>query len=384
MTAIKNQYLATRVFDDYNPPPDYNHFVSLTRLLAACALIPLLSACTAPGPTSPTLASDRPVLYVFRYDPPALVELSTEDRASREIPISLPAGCGLSGLFPPSHGAYLAMELSCAFGQTVLWADTDSGEVRQVYAGADSHFLAWTPDGEAVYLKVDSIGDPHIVRAGTDGLQDFIPVTGSIYDLAPQPDGPDFTFTFSRGMGFGSEMWLARRDGGIVKQLAADKGNYLSLARWSPDGSRIALIKIPDSSTPFPIGQLWVMNRDGSDLRFLASADAGHGFAPAWSPDGERLAFVGRDNPQDESADRSADALRSNIYLLDLATAGLTQVTHLQNARVEAPLWSPDGNTIGVTVVIDDKIKVYLADVFSGESRPIGPDSACCAVWIRK
>jgi len=384
MTGDKNQFSATKAFDDYNPPPGYNHFVSFTQMIACCSLLPVLSACSLAKPSALSLSPDQQALYVFRYDPAALVELAANDRPVREIPISLPAGCGLSGLFPAPRGAYLAMELDCAFGQTVLWVNTASGDARQAYTEADSHFLAWTADGGAAYLKVDTIGDPRILRVHTDGSQEFIPVTGSSFDIAPQPDGPDFTFTFSRGLGFGSEMWLARRDGGIVGQLAADNGSYLSFARWSPDGKHIAFIKIPDTQVPFPLGELWVMNADGSGPHLLAKADAGHGFAPAWSPDGTRLAFVMRDNPQDANADQYADALRSNIDVVDVESGRSIRLTQLENARVEAPSWSPDGNTIGVTVVLDDKIVVYLADVSSGEARPLSLESSCCAAWLRK
>lgn len=276
------------------------------------------------------------------------------------------------------------MELGCAFGQTVVWINTDTGEVKQAITDSDSHFLAWTNDGQAVYLKVDSIGNPHIVRVDISGKQDFVPVAAVTYDLAPSLDNNSFTFTFSRGMGFGSEMWFARDGGNVVNQLFADKNNIISFARWSPDGKQIAFIKIPDSSTPFTVGELWLMNADGSNAHKLADADAGHGFPPAWSPDGTRIAFVVRENPQDANADQNADALRSNIYIVDVNTGKSTQLTHLDNARVEAPSWSLDGNKIAFTAVLNDKINVYLADAVSGATQIVSTESACCPAWMRK
>ena len=137
----------------------------------------------------------------------------------------------------------------------------------------------------------------------------------------------------------------------------------ISFARYSPDGRQIAFIKIPDTQTPFTVGELWVMNADGSNARKLADADAGHGYAANWSPDGKRIAFVVRENPEDEQADQSSDALISNIYIVDVESGALTQVTHLEDGRVETPFWSPDGNTLAFNVVINDRMEVRIADL---------------------
>src|ERR1051326_3397991 len=64
-----------------------------------------------------------------------------------------------------------------ANGQTVLFLDSESGSTTQPVTDTDSHFLAWTPDGSAAYLKVDSLSNTHIVRAYTDGKQKNIPIT---------------------------------------------------------------------------------------------------------------------------------------------------------------------------------------------------------------
>lgn len=322
--------------------------------------------------------------YVFRVDPSALVELSSDYKPIHEIPISIPAGCALDNTYPSPRGAYLAMELGCAFGQTVVWVNTDTGIVKQAVTDSDSHFLAWTNDGQSVYLKVDTIGNPRIIRMNVNGKRYSVPIAALTYDLAPSPDGNNFTFTFSRGMGFGSEMWLAKLNGNVLNQLFADKNNIISFARWSPNGKQIAFIKIPDSSTPFTLGELWLMNANGSNAHRLADADAGHGFPPAWSSDGMRIAFVVRENPQDANADQNASALVSNIYIVNVESGKLTQLTRFQNARVEAPNWSPDGNRIAFTAVLNDKMNVYIADAASDATQIVLTESACCPAWMRK
>ena len=278
----------------------------------------------------------------------------------------------------------MAVELSCPNGQTVLFLNTDTASTTQPIPDSDSHFLAWTFDGSAAYLKVDSLGSPRVLRVSTDGAQEVVPITEFTYDLAASATDGEFTFTFSGGLGQGSELHLAKRRGKTIEPLYADPFHYISFARYSPDGSQIAFIKIPDTQTPFSVGELWVMDSDGANPRKLADADAGHGYAANWSPDGKRIAFVRRENPDDERADQSGEALLSNLYMIEVQARALTQITHLEEGRTETPLWSPDGNTLAFQVVINDRMEVHIMDSATGEIRSLTPESTCCAVWLQE
>ncbi len=296
----------------------------------------------------------------------------------------MPHDCSLLDIYPALTGKYLLIELNCPNGQTVLFLDTDSGSVTQPITDTDSHFLAWTSDGKAAYLRIDSLGNTHIARVDARGKNDFIPVTAFTYDLATNPNDRDFIFSFSRGMGQGSEIWLAQRDGEVVQQLYADPYNYVSFARYSADGKQIAFIKIPDSQTPFTVGELWVMNADGSNPHKLADANAGHGYAANWSPDGRQIAFVKRENLEDVGADQSQESLISNIYLVNVQSGVLTQITKLTNGYAETPHWSPDGNMLAFNTVIDGRMEAQTADIISGQIRSLMAESTCCPAWMRK
>ncbi|HSL43331.1 MAG TPA: hypothetical protein VK897_07860 [Anaerolineales bacterium] len=335
-------------------------------------------ACT-PTPLPSLQAS----FYIYRFEPPAFIEFSKGFEVIREIPFSIPPHCGLFNVFPAQAGQFLAVELSCPNGQTVLYFDIESNSVLQPVRETDSHFLAWTPDGEAAYLKVDSLGNTQILRVFTEGEQDSIPISNFTYDLSPSPGENDITFTLSGGLGQGSELWLSNTNGKNAKQLYVDPLNYISFVRYSPDGSQIAFIKIPDTSTPFTVGELWMVNRDGSNARKLADADAGHGYAANWSPNGKQIAFVVRENPQDERANESSAALISNVYVIDVESGTLTQITHLEKGRTETAFWSPDGNTLAFTVVINDRMEVRIADITTGEIRSVMEESTCCPAWVR-
>src|SRR5688572_7786366 len=139
----------------------------LNRLLIAFHFLLsffFLLSCT-PAPQTPQRPL-QPSLYVYRFSPAALVEFSEDFQLIKENPFSLPPDCGLFNIFPAPVGKYMAIELNCPNGQTVLYLDTstplaaqgsESGSVTQPVSDADSHFLAWTPDGQAAYLKIDSL-----------------------------------------------------------------------------------------------------------------------------------------------------------------------------------------------------------------------------------
>jgi len=341
-------------------------------ILIACFF--LLASCS-PAPKSQWL-------YIFRYEPPALLQVGEDLSIQSEIPLNVPPECSLWDLYPQPVGRYLAVELSCPGGPTVVLMDTDTGRLSTALdEPVDSHFLAWDADG--VYLRIDSLGSPRIVRAnpGAPAVKeiDIHPLT---YDLSPSPDGRAFTYTFSQGLGFGSELWL--KGGLSEKRLLKDPAGIISFARWSPDGERIAYIRIPDSQTPFTVGELMVTDTNGRDPVQLAGVDAGHGYEANWSPDGERIAFVRRENPEDESADQSASALVSNIYAVETNSGQVTSITQMEHAVVETPHWSPDGGYMAFRVISDGKISVWIADMARGEIKPVLRDATCCPAWMRK
>lgn len=359
------------------------HFSLFTALLLSCT----------PTPSSLTTS-----IILYRFDPPAFIEYPEDFQPIKEIPFSIPPNCGLFNTFPAPNGPILLIELSCPNGQTVLFLNVETESVSQPIINADAHFLAWTADGKAAYLKIDSLGSPQIVRVYINGAKDVLAIPQFTYDLSARPDTHDFTFTVSRGLGYGSELYLAQHDGRITTLLYADQFNYISYARFSPDGKQIAFIKIPDISTPFTVGELWLISStlpstadsaNGASSsaqggRFLSYVDAGHGYAANWSPDGTKIAFVMRENTEDENADRSSEALISNIYIVDIETGALTQTTHFTEGRAETPYWSPSGNILTFNVVLNGRMEVQSADIESGEIRSLETESTCCSAWMRK
>jgi Tol biopolymer transport system component len=317
-----------------------------------------------------------------------LLQLSADlSEVEREVRLDMPAGCALAGLHPSPDREALLAELLCPSGPVAVWVGMEDGTTARLVADdtVDSHFLAWAADSGSTYLRVDSLANPHIVRVDVDSRRAAqTPIDAYTYDLAAAPDGQHVLFSFSHGMGLGSEMWLAETNGRNARILLSDAEAILAFARWSPDGKHIAFIKIPDSQTPYAPGELWLMEADGSNAHKLADADAGHGYAPAWAPAGRRLAFVLRSNPEDERADQSLEVLVSNLAIVDAASGERTQITDFASGRVETPAWSPDGNTLEFPYVLDGRMEVLIADLGGGTVASILAQPVCCPVWMRK
>jgi hypothetical protein len=350
------------------------------RILAIVHLSAFLLSCSAPTPIPLSSASS---LYVFRIDPPALLELGANFSIARELPLNLP--CPLIATHPAPRGRYLALELECNRGPLVQIVDTTTGAVTAPFTDVDSHYLAWDFDDNLI-LRLDAFGNTRLVRVTPAGRADPLDLPPLIYDMDSAPNGAAHTYSFTRGIGLGSELWSASPTGSRARQLHANKNSIITFARWSPNGRQIAFIAMPDSATPFPVGELWVMDADGGNALPLAAADAGHGYAAAWSPDSTRLAYVGRENPNDAHADQAAGALVSNIYIIEIASGEAARLTNFDGALVEAPVWSADGSFLAFSIVtLNDTISVWIADLITGQVTRLetaGP--ACCPAWIRK
>ena len=122
----------------------------------------------------------------------------------------------------------------------------------------------------------------------------------------------------------------------------------VSSPAWSPDGSRIAYsdahghVKYIGGVEWIEVGALSVMDADGSHRRQLTqlsrptSSEDGE---PVWSPDGKRIAFV-RLNSTATPRNKHA------IFVINVDGTGLRRVTPWQMQAGDHPDWSPDGKWI--------------------------------------
>lgn len=169
------------------------------------------------------------------------------------------------------------------------------------------------------------------------------------------------------------------------RQLTA--GPKDSAPQWSPDGSRLAFIRLAGG-----VRQLWTAAADGSEDTLAAKEAAAAGrsvVSYAWSPDGRRLVYCARvaaetmrpasGDGSDETCSRGGgtagvqspsalapkeqgprrydrtvpkaegagwwDGLWPQLFLLELDSGSERQLTHCPRGALQ-PQWSPDGQSL--------------------------------------
>jgi len=164
----------------------------------------------------------------------------------------------------------------------------------------------------------------------------------------------------------GSTLWRSKVDLSEPQQLTFPPMEA-ALARWSPDGKRIAFT----ARTPDKVWRVYIISAEGGDPEALTTGQCNEG-DPGWSPDGNSLVYAcmfGSITPN------------SMLHLLDLRTHQVTTVPGSDG--LYSPRWSPDGRYIAALTVDSQKLMLYDTQSSSWQvwiARPMGfpswaPDS---------
>ena len=164
------------------------------------------------------------------------------------------------------------------------------------------------------------------------------------------PDSQQLVFSSNTNK---RQLFLVTSSGTERRQLT----NVSECARnpaWSPDGSKIAF----ESSQDFQ-RDLLTISPDGSNQRYLIQNN-NFNFGLAWSPRGDQIAFVSHINdsipglPGDGSQD---------VYLLDLESNQIEQLTYSPKQFESRVVWSLDGSRIAFVVFDTESFNTSI-DIF--------------------
>ena len=162
------------------------------------------------------------------------------------------------------------------------------------------------------------------------------------------------------------DIFVMNDDGSRRRRLTQNTTTFDRYPRWSPDGTKIAFTRYMDKTKSQTSGELFLMNADGTDPQRLTHNNVSD-IIPSWSPDGTQIAFT------------SSRSGHWEVYIIDVATRGVTQITSRgRDGPSASPDWSPDGRQI----VFERFLKipgispktVYVMDADGQHQRRVLPD----------
>jgi serine/threonine protein kinase len=170
-----------------------------------------------------------------------------------------------------------------------VWrADVSGSDPKQLTHDKMDNFPVCAPDSKSVYYV--SGGTGHIMQIPIEGgtprtVTEHSP--SGFFDVSP--DGKTVAFaTIDHAAGHEEKIVLVAADlGQVEKMLAFQKPRVTSLMRFSRDGKSL-VYDVRENG----VDNLWQQPLDGSAGKFLTSFKSEHIWDYHWSPDGSKLALV--------------------------------------------------------------------------------------------
>lgn len=300
-------------------------------------------------------------LYIFDLETLEAEQITDDPRADRdpmwvgELIYFTSFRDGTLNLYSYDPSSNETAQLTRSDTWDVRWPSADE-EGRIVYELNGELNIFDTRDGSETHISITVPDDGVAMRPSR------IKVADNIEDFELSPAGERALFV-ARG-----DVFTVPVDKGFTRNLTRSSGAHDKLARWSPDGRRIAFISdLGDDE------QVYLIDKEGSGTpERLTEGLAGMKYAPKWSPDGERIAFSDKEG---------------KIYVVDVASKRVKEIADEPQGQVFDYTWSPrgahlafsltDGNgfsSIHIYSVDEDRVRRVTGEMWNEFSPTWDPD----------
>jgi Tol biopolymer transport system component len=206
---------------------------------------------------------------------------------------------GMKGAFATEQGFITGDPWECSDGQHVvfvnvkdnsnIWrADVSGGNLKQLTHGKQDINPVCAADSKSIYYRDATTG--HVRQVTIDGgesrkISDLLVATGW-FDVSP--DGKFVAFpVVDHAAGHEEKLVLVASDTGTVDRQVAFQHPRVGIVHFARDGKSVVYPVRENNSD-----NLWQQPLDGSPGKQLTSFQAEHIWDYHWSPDGSRLAIV--------------------------------------------------------------------------------------------
>jgi Tol biopolymer transport system component len=311
----------------------------------------------------------------------------------------------------------LSILVLCFFVTTTAFSQALRGITAEDYFAfeflSDPHI---SPNGKLVAYVVTKVDrtqnrrNSSIWMVATDGTRapwQFTTSPQSVSSPRWSPDGRSLAFLSARpetagtgaAAGVGntetpkSQVYLLSMAGGEAQRITNLKNGATSF-QWSPDGNRLVVVSRTGPSDFRPAGKdrsdvrhyknssykfndtgwfddkkshLWIVNVKSGSMNQVTVGEDWNDSDPQWSPDGTRIAFVSNRTGKEYEGNRNSD-----IWVIFPDGTKLTQISDHEESDV-SPRWSPDGRMIAFIGELKDgdHPKVWLAPVTGGKAASV-------------
>jgi|GEM_PF-4221144 len=216
-------------------------------------------------------------------------------------------------------------------GRQIQVVDTTTSTVQYIAYG-DFDYNPWSPDGNT--LVYDHNNGISIKALGSDSS---VPVLSDAIDAVFLNNDTLITLYSPSGNMDSTYLYRVAVDGSALTVLSDSSGYRYVKPRLSPDRTKIAYVRIPDTyADDF---EIWLINVDGTGDELLA--EIAHPVpCLTFSRDGANLFFV--PNQGDDN----------KLYMLDIASKIISNLTGFYCGDAELGVdCAPDQNKLAVTLV---------------------------------